>query len=44
MTMGDGGEMTIIEVYKMDGGNLVIESTANSSYGELIETMAYDKK
>jgi hypothetical protein len=44
LTMGDGGEMTIIEVYKMDGGNLVIESNANSSYGELIETMAYDKK
>ena len=44
IAMGDGGEMTIIEVYKMDGGNLVIESNATSSYGELIETMAYDKK
>ena len=44
ITMGDGGEMTIIEVYKMDGANLVIESNATSSYGELIETMAYDKE
>jgi hypothetical protein len=44
MNIGDGGEMTITEIYKMDGTNLVIESNASSSYGELAETMAYDKK
>lgn len=44
MSIGDGGEMTIIEVYKMDGTNLIVESNASSSYGELAETMAYDKK
>lgn len=44
MAMGDGGEMTITEVYKMDGSNLIIESAASSSFGELNETMAYDKK
>jgi hypothetical protein len=43
MSIGDGGELTIIEVYKIDGGNLIIESNATSSYGELIETMVYDK-
>jgi hypothetical protein len=44
MSIGDGGEMTIREVYKMEGTNLVIESVASSSYGELSETMVYDKK
>ena len=44
MSMGDGGDITINEVYKLDGENLVIESTANSSYGDLIEKMVYEKK
>ena len=44
MSIGDGGDMTITEVYKMDGSNLVLESSASSSYGDLIETMVYDKK
>jgi hypothetical protein len=44
MNIGDGGEMTIIEVYKMDGSNMVIESSASSSYGDISETMVYDKK
>ena len=44
MTIGDGGEMTITETYKMNGANLVIESSASSSYGDLSETMVYDKK
>lgn len=42
--MQDGGEMTITEIYKMDGNNLVIESAASSSFGDLNETMAYDKQ
>jgi hypothetical protein len=44
MSIGDGGEMTIDEVYKMDGSNLVIESSASSSYGEMAETMIYEKQ
>jgi len=44
MSVGDGGEMTITEVYKMNENNMVIESLASSSYGELNETMIYDKK
>ncbi len=44
MNIGDGGEMTITEIYKMDGSNLVIGSNASSSYGELAETMVYDKQ
>ena len=40
--IGDG-DMTISEVYKMDGGNMIIESTASSSYGDLNEIMVYDK-
>lgn len=44
MNIGDGGELTITEVYKIDGANMVIESTASSSYGDLSETMVYDKQ
>jgi len=44
MSMSDGGDITINEVYKLDGETLVIESTANSSYGDLIEKMVYEKK
>jgi hypothetical protein len=40
----DNGDMTITEVYKIDGDNLVIASSASSSYGELSETMVYDKQ
>lgn len=36
--------MTLIEVYKMDGGNLILESKASSSYGDMEETQVYDKK
>ena len=44
MNIGDGGDLTIIEIYKMDGVNMVIESNSTSSYGELVETMVYDKQ
>ncbi|HBZ21651.1 MAG TPA: hypothetical protein DEO60_11010 [Bacteroidales bacterium] len=43
MSIGDG-DMTITEVYKMDGSNMVLESSASSSYGDLNETIVYDKK
>ena len=42
--MNDGGEMIIVEVYKMDGSNMVIESSASSSFGDMSETMVYDKQ
>jgi hypothetical protein len=44
MSIGDGGDMTTTEVYKMDGSNIVLESLASSSFGDLNETIVYDKK
>lgn len=42
--MNDGGEMVITEVYKMDGVNMIIETSATSSFGDRAETMVYDKQ
>jgi hypothetical protein len=42
--MNDGGEFTILEVYKIDGSNLLIESSASSSFGDMSESMVYDKQ
>ena len=42
--MNDGEEMIITEVYKMDGTSMVIESSASSSFGDMSETMVYDKQ
>ena len=42
--MQDGGEFALNEVYKMDGGNMVIEMSASSSFGDMAETQVYDKK
>ncbi|MCG6186935.1 hypothetical protein [Maribellus maritimus] len=39
-----GETMTIVEVYKMDGENMVIEASASSSYGDMSEMMVYDKQ
>lgn len=39
-----GETMTIIEVFKISDGNMVIESKASSSYGDMEETQVYDKK
>lgn len=38
------GEMTMKAVYKMDGKNLVVESSSSSSFGDRSETQVYDKK
>ncbi len=43
MNAGDAGDITITEIYKLSNGNLVLESTASSSYGDLYEVMVYDK-
>jgi hypothetical protein len=40
--MFDDGEMTLNEVYSLNGKELVVESTAVSSFGELKETMVYN--
>ncbi|MFO7370656.1 MAG: hypothetical protein R6X09_10335 [Bacteroidales bacterium] len=43
IAMGDGNEMVITEIYKLDGGSLVIDSSSSSSFGDMAETMVYDK-
>lgn len=40
----NGEEMSISEIYKMDGANMTLESSASSSWGDLEETMFYDKQ
>jgi hypothetical protein len=42
--MQDGGDFSVTEVYKMDDGSMVIESSASSSFGDMSETQVYDKK
>lgn len=42
--MGDNGEMTIIEIYKIAGGNLIIETSASSSFGDVAETQVFEKQ
>jgi hypothetical protein len=44
LTMGDGNEMTLIEIYKLDKKNLIISTKASSSYGDVEETMGYDRQ
>jgi hypothetical protein len=44
IAMGDNGEMTIIEVYKITGTNLVIETSASSSFGDVTETAVFEKQ
>ena len=42
--MQDGGEISITEVYKMDGENMVIDMNSTSSWGDMAESQVYDKK
>lgn len=42
--MQDGGEIAIKEVYSIADNNLVIESSSNSSWGEMKEKWAFDKQ
>ncbi len=41
-TMGNNGTMTFTEGYKLDGKNLVVETSASSSFGDRSETIVYD--
>ncbi len=43
LNIGDGGEVTIVEIFRMDDSSMVIDSSASSSYGDLAEVMVYDK-
>ena len=38
-----GEEITINEVFRMDGASLVIDSSSSSSFGDMAEKMVYDK-
>lgn len=40
----DNGDMTMKSVYKMDGSNLVNQSSSSSSMGDRSETQVFDKK
>lgn len=40
----DGGEVNINETYKLDGNNLVVESSSKSSFGDTDETYVYTKE
>lgn len=40
----DGSEMTIIENLSMDGGNLVLNTSASSSWGDMSEVFVFDKE
>lgn len=44
LPMQDGTDVSITEVYTLKDGNLEIKSYASSSYGDLDETMVYDKQ
>ncbi len=39
----DGNEINITEIFKLDGGNLVVDSSSSSSWGDMAETHVYDK-
>ena len=42
--MQDGSEMTITENLSLDGNNLVLHTSASSSYGEMSEVFVFDKQ
>jgi len=44
MQMNNGNDVEILEEFVMNGDNLILESTASSEYGELIERFVFDKQ
>ncbi|MCJ7615410.1 MAG: hypothetical protein MUO43_02620 [Desulfobacterales bacterium] len=42
--LDDGGEVELTEEIVMDGDNLVIESSAYTDYGDLVERFVFDKE
>jgi hypothetical protein len=39
----DGNEIKQLEVLKLDGGNLLYDSSSSSSFGDMSENIVYDK-
>ena len=44
ISMGDNGDMTTVETYRLRGQQFVIETKGSSSFGEVSETLVFDKK
>lgn len=44
LPMQDGGEIAIKEVFSIAGGKLFVESSSNSSWGEMKEKWAFEKQ
>lgn len=42
--MGDNGEMTVVETFRLKNKQLVIETKASSTFGDRAETLVFDKK
>lgn len=42
--MQDGGEIVIKEIFSIVNGNLIIESSSKSSWGDMNEKLAFDKQ
>lgn len=42
--MGDNGDMTVVETYRLKNRQLIIETKASSSFGDRAETLVFDKK
>ena len=42
--LDDGGEVDLVEELVMDGENLVLESSASTDYGDLMERFVFDKQ
>ena len=41
--MQDGAEMTIKEIFSIQDGNLIFDSSSSSSFGDMNEKMVFDK-
>ena len=45
ISMGGGdNELTFVEVYSVNGGNMTIKLNSSSSFGDMAETAVYDKE
>lgn len=44
LPMQDGTEMTIVEIYQMEGENLKLAVSTSSSFGDMSETFLFDKQ
>lgn len=42
--MGDNGDMTVVETYRLKNRQLIIETKGSSAFGDRAETLIFDKK